>query len=59
LESGIAALRIDMSTESPSEAALVVSRVRSALEVAYRHPTRSAPAKDPQSTSGHFFRGLI
>jgi len=59
LQSGIAALRIDVSTESPSEAATVVSRVRSALEAAYGHPTRPAPAKDPQSTSGHFFRGLI
>lgn len=59
LAAGISALRIDVATESASEAAAVVSRVRSALEAAYRHPGQSAVAKDPRSTSGHFFRGLI
>ena len=58
LSSGVAALRIDLSVESPSEAAGLVSHVAAALQAAFAGSAQPV-AKDPRSTSGHFFRGLL
>lgn len=58
VESGIAAVRLDFTTEHLQVAQQLTSQVREALEgaVAGRAP-RSESLLDP-STSGHFFRGV-
>lgn len=57
LETGVAALRMDLETETTNSAAEETARVRRALDAALA----GAPLLDgkrSQTTSGHFFRGV-
>jgi putative protease len=56
---GVGAVRLDVHTERPHEAAAAVSAMLEACSAvcAGREP-RTTPRREP-TTSGHFFRGLI
>ena len=58
VSAGVAALRIDLTMESVAEATGIVSNVRLALDEAYAGIGKPA-VRQTESTSGHFFRGLI
>lgn len=58
IDAGVAAVRLDMSTETPSEAARVTSAMAEAVRtVAAGGAPPALPIVDP-ATSGHFFRGV-
>jgi len=57
VESGVAALRVDVHTESPANAAAAVVTVLAAREAVMNGREPVAPPR-AASTSGHFFRGL-
>lgn len=56
LGTGVSALRVDLTTETADEAQAAIARVRDAVEAA----VAGLPAGDrvPDSTTGHFFRGV-
>jgi len=56
IESGVAALRVDVHTESPRDAAAAVAAVVAAREAVMAG--RVSAERRAGSTSGHFFRGL-
>lgn len=58
LEARIGALRIDLDTETPQQAAAIVRSVRKALDAALAGAPLPPVARDGKTTSGHFFRGL-
>ncbi len=58
VSAGVAALRLDVQTESAADAAAAVSSVRTALKDALAGNVRGAVTRNRTTTSGQFFRGI-
>lgn len=58
LATGVRAVRIEFTDESPAAAADIVRRVRSAVATVHAGGSAPAAALIEPSTSGHFFRGV-
>ncbi|MDZ4063496.1 MAG: U32 family peptidase, partial [Coriobacteriia bacterium] len=57
VDTGVAAVRLDMTMESPEEALRIVQHVRSGVRAASAGVAPTARVAEP-GTTGHFFRGV-
>lgn len=58
LSAGVSAVRLDVNTESASDAAAAVARVIVAVKAASAGRTIATSKRASATTSGHFFRGI-
>jgi len=58
IDAGIAAIRVDLATESAQQASDIVRRIAGALDGAMAGVPAQQTSREGRTTSGHYFRGL-